>query len=57
MLDSTEGIQQGDPFGPALFSLAVDPIAKNVYCDFNICYLDDATIAGTEETVLGYLRR
>ena len=28
MLDLAEGIQQGDPFGQALFSLAVDPIAK-----------------------------
>ena len=56
MLDSTEGIPQGDPFRPALFSLAVDPIAKNVHSEFNIWYLDDATIAGTEETDLSDLR-
>ena len=29
-LSSETGIQQGDPFGPALFALAVDDIARGV---------------------------
>ena len=34
----------------------VDPIANNVNSQFTIWYLDDATIVGTEETVLSDLR-
>ena len=34
----------------------VDPTAKNVYFEFDIWYLDDASMAGTEETVLSDLR-
>ena len=35
-IPSSRGIQQGDPLGPALFSLAVDKIAKNVSSELNI---------------------
>ena len=38
------GIQQGDTFGPALFSLGVEVITKSVYAKFGIWILDDCTI-------------
>ena len=48
---SSRGIQQGDPFGPALFTLAVDKTAKEVSSELNIWYLDDATIGGQVSSV------
>ena len=51
-LKSESGIQQGDPFGPALFALAVDEAARGVNSEFNVWYLDDATLGGTPEQVL-----
>ena len=45
-IPSSRGIQQGDPFGPALFLLPVDKIAKKVSSELNIWCLDDATIGG-----------
>ena len=38
------GIQQGDPIGPALFTLSVDEAARGVQSEFNVWYLDDATL-------------
>ena len=51
-LESSTGIQQGDPFGPALFSLGVDQIVQGLQSEFNVWYLDDATLGDTPETVL-----
>ena len=52
-VDSQSGVQQGDPLGPILFSLAIWPLINKIesklpnhwkYC----WYLDDGIIAGTE---------
>ena len=51
-LDSSEGVQQGDPMGPFLFSIAIMDIVRKMKSDLNIWYLDDGTIAGNIETVL-----
>ena len=45
----TEDIQQDETFEPSLFSIAVDPYAKNLNSKFKIWYSDIATIAGAEE--------
>ena len=45
-LDSSEGVQQGDPLGPFLFSLAIMDIVKKMKSDLNIWYLDNCTISG-----------
>ena len=50
-LDSSEGVQQGDPMGPFLFCLAIMDIVKKMKSDLNIWYLDDRTIAGNVQTV------
>lgn len=52
MINSSEGVQQGDPMGPFLFSLATMDISKNMNSDLNIWYLDDGTITGDVKTVL-----
>ena len=51
-LQSSTGIQQGDPAGPALFSLAIDEIARRATSEFNVWYLDDASLGDTPEKVL-----
>ena len=45
------GIQQGDPIGPALFALSVDEAAQGVQSEFNVWYLDDATLGDSVERV------
>ena len=50
-LESATGIQQGDPFGPALFPLGIDSIASRVDTEFNVWYLDDGTIGDSPEKV------
>lgn len=51
-LDSAEGVQQGDPMGPFLFSLATIDVTKSMKSNLNLWYLDDGTIAGNVKTVL-----
>ena len=48
---SETGIQQGDPIGPALFALSVDEAARGVESEFNVRYLDDATLGDSPERV------
>ena len=51
-IQSSEGVQQGDPLGPFLFSLAVMDVIKKMKSDLNVWYLDDGTLAGNVNTVL-----
>ena len=44
ILSSETGIQQGDPGGPALFSLGIDHIIKDLKSEVNLWYLDDVTL-------------
>ena len=43
---SSEGVQQGDPLGPLLFCLTLQPILESLKCNFKIGYLDDVTLGG-----------
>lgn len=56
-LVSATGIQQGDPFGPALFSLGIDDLARELDAEFNVWYLDDGTIGDTPEKALVCARK
>ena len=55
-LDSATGVEQGDPLGPALFSLAIQSLATTLSSEFNIWYLDDCTIGGETSQVLSDLQ-
>ena len=47
---SETGIQQGDPIGPTLFALSVDEsAARGVRSEFNVWYLNDATLRDSPE--------
>ena len=43
---SEEGVQQGDPLGPLLFCLAVQPLLLSLASDLTLGFLDDFTIGG-----------
>ena len=43
---SDEGVQQGDPLGPLLFSLAINPLLTEIKSEFVSGYLDDISIGG-----------
>jgi hypothetical protein len=52
---SAVGCQQGDPLGPAIFSLAINSIISTTNSKLNVWYLDDGTLGGDAETVLADL--
>ena len=51
-LSSETGLQQGDPGGPALFSLGLDDIVKSLKSEINLWYLDDSNLADSPQVVL-----
>ena len=54
---SATGVQQGDPCGPLVFSLAVQPVASAVTSPLNIWFLDDGTLGGEVDDVCADLER
>ena len=52
IVESAEGVQQGDPLGPLLFCLAIQPLALKLRSEFSVFYLDDGTIGGCVEDVI-----
>ena len=46
LIQSAEGVQQGDPLGPLLFCLVIHPILSSLTSPFKIGYMDDVTIGG-----------
>ena len=57
ILDSSEGVQQGDPLGPFLFSLGIQEIVSSMESELNVWYLDDGTLGGDTNTVFNDLQK
>lgn len=63
VLQSSSGVQQGDPLGPLLFAAAIQPLAAELRAsavDLSMFYLDDGVLAGSVEAVasaLAHLQR
>lgn len=54
---SEEGVQQGDPFGPLLFCLVIQPIINNITSPVNAWYLDYGSVGGAFDSVLEDLKK
>ena len=50
-ITSATGLQQGDPAGPALFSLTIDELIKSLNAELNTWFLDDGTMGDTVDKV------
>ncbi|XP_065315305.1 uncharacterized protein LOC135924185 [Gordionus sp. m RMFG-2023] len=55
-ISSEEGIQQGDPLGPLLFTIGIHDLIKNLKSNFqldlNLWYLDDGSFGGSLSNVM-----
>ena len=56
LINSATGCQQGDPLGPAIFSLAIHPIIEKLNSKFNVWYLDDGTLGDNPQSVYNDFR-
>ena len=52
IIESSEGVQQGDPLGPLLFCLSIHDMVSRIKSEFKVFYLDDGTLGGTVDDVL-----
>ena len=48
---SQTGLHQGDPLASLAFSLAINPVIRNISCPFNVWYLDDGVFGGELQEV------
>ena len=51
LIQSAEGVQQGDPLGPLCFSLAIQGLVSELASELNVWYLDDGALAGRPDQV------
>jgi hypothetical protein len=57
LISSSVGAQQGDPCGPMIFSLVIQPVILSLDSQLNIWYLDDGTLADYPEVVLSDFKK
>ena len=59
-MSSEEGVQQGDPLGPAFFALTILTTSRELnnlqLLKWNVWYLDDGILVGPKETLLEVLQ-
>ena len=51
-LQSSEGVQQGDPLGPLLFCLSIHQLCSQLKSELCLFYLDDVTLGGCKGDIL-----
>ena len=55
VVESSEGVQQGEPLGPLLFCLTIHPMVLKLRSKLRVFYLDDGTIGNNLEDILSDL--
>jgi len=48
---SEEGPQHGDPLGPLLFCLTIQPLLQSLSSELALAYMDDVTLGGSKQTI------
>ena len=56
VIPSAEGVQQGDPLGPLLFSLALHEVLVESTCSLTVAYLDDVVLGDELDNLLPQIR-
>jgi hypothetical protein len=51
LIQSEEGVQQGDPLGPLLFCLTVQPLLESLGSELVVGFMDDVTLGGLRSSV------
>ena len=51
VINSSEGVQQGDPLGPLLFCLTIHHLCSRLKSNLCLFYLDDGTLGGSAEDI------
>ena len=51
IVQSAEGVQQGDPLGPLLFCLTIHPLVSQLQSELCVWYLDDGTVGGAVDDI------
>ena len=57
VIQSSEGVQQGNPLGPLLFCLTTHNMVQQLHSELNLFYLDDGTRGGSLNEVLVDFRK
>jgi len=52
VVSSQEGVHQGDPLGPLLYSLTMTQVLDSSSCEFTAGYLDDVTLGDSVEILI-----
>ena len=57
VIQSSEGVQQGNPLGPLLFCLTTHNMVQQLHSELNLFYLDDGTRGGSLNEALVDFRK